>query len=50
MVIYVDSNDMNLVHEIKLFLSKTFDVKAFTNTLYVPSVEIHYDKAHELLT
>ena len=53
-VLYVDdmllaSNNMGMIHEIKQFLSKIFDMKELGEASYVLGIEIHRDRSHGLL-
>ena len=53
-VLFVDdillaSNDINLLHEIKSMLSKSFDMKELNDESYVSGIEIHRDKSRCLL-
>ena len=54
LILYVDdillaTNDKGLLHEVKQFLSKTFDMKYMGGTTYVIGIKIHRDKFQGLL-
>ena len=49
LVIYVDvillaSNDKGMIHEVKQFLSKSFDMKDIVDASYVIGIKIHWDR------
>ena len=43
------SNDVNLLHETKALLSKTFEMKYLGEVSFVLSIEIHRDRSQNLL-
>ena len=50
LVLYVDdtllaSNDVNLLHETKALLSKTFEMKDLGEASFVLGIEIHRDRS-----
>ena len=54
LVLYVDdillaTNDKGLLHEVKQFLSKNFDMKDMGDATYVINIEIHRDRFRGLL-
>ena len=54
LVLYVDDillacNDKNMLHETKNFLSSNFDMKDLGDASYVLGIEIHRDRAQEVL-
>ena len=54
LVLYMDdillaTNDKGLLHKVKQFLSKNFDVKDMGGTSYVISIKIHRDKFQGIL-
>ena len=54
LVLYVDdillaSSDINLLHETKSMLSKSFDMKDLGDASYVLGIEIHRDRSRHLL-
>ena len=54
LVLYVDdtllaSNDVNLLHETKALLSKTFEMKDLGEASFVLGIEIHRDRSQNLL-
>ena len=54
LILYVDdillaSNDKGLLHEVKQFLSKKFDMKNMVETSYVIRIKIHRDRARCVL-
>ena len=54
LVLYVDdillaTNDKGLLHEVKQFLSKNFDMKDMVKTSYVIDIKIHRDKFQGIL-
>ncbi|KAJ7972126.1 Retrovirus-related Pol polyprotein from transposon TNT 1-94 [Quillaja saponaria] len=54
LVLYVDdillaSSDVGLLHETKLMLSKTFDMKDLREASFIIGIEIHRDRSHHLL-
>ena len=54
LVLYVDdtllvSNDVNLLHETKALLSKTFEMKYLDEASFVIGIEIHRDRSQNLL-
>ena len=54
LVLYVDdtllaSNDVNLLHETKALLSKTFEMKDLGEASFVLGIEIHGDRSQNLL-
>ena len=54
LVLYVDatlltSNDINLLHEIKALLFKTFEMKDLGEASFVLGIEIHRDRSQNLL-
>ena len=54
LILYVDGillakNDKGLLHEVKQFLSKNFDMKDMGDASYVISIKIHRDKFQGIL-
>ena len=54
LVLYVDdtllaSNDVNLLHETKALLSKTFEMNDLGEASFVLGIEIHRDRSQNLL-
>ena len=54
LVLYVDdilfaTNDKGLLHEVKQFLSKNFDMKDMGEASYVINIKIHIDKFQGIL-
>ena len=47
--ILLASNDKGLLHEVKQFLSKKFDMKNMGEVSYVVGIKIHRDKARCVL-
>ena len=54
LILYVDdillvNNDIGLLHEIKIFLIKNFEMKDFDNACFVLSIHIHRDRSRNVL-
>jgi len=54
LALYVDdillvANDWGLIHEVKQFLSKNFDMKDMGDASYVISIKIHRDRPRGIL-
>ena len=47
--ILLSTNYKGMLHEVKQFLSKNFDIKDMGNASYVIGVKIHSDRPHGVL-